>query len=518
MIEKLKNVNSFYSSLVFKVTYLVHLFLSILVYTTGNKISLIALLFVSIFIVLDRVIHIKEYLKFKNVMILLAFVGSYIITNLFFLKYGVVNQIEQLVWLVFHFFLLYTNNLSQDKNEIKQEIKIVSYVLIFLANIAALVSLWMLFNNYTTVVTSVDGKMFVTGLTNWGRLFGIYTDPNYSSIFSIVSIFLAYLYFTENKNKTRWYFIVSIIIQILFLVFVQSRSAQVSLIIGILVFAIAKLTFNFTKNNVLKYILAFAISAVIVVVGFPKLIEGYNYLFINNSTPEVTETTNNTDNQDETNVNNQEDQTNTDETVDNTQQASDLQNEETNTDQNANAEDIAAVDENTDTAETESSSDENTISIGRTDSKEVDISNRRFDIWKSGVEIFKTSPVIGVGFRNVDAYSYEKLPNTYIISNDFATFDAFHNTLVDVLAGQGVLGILIVIFLVINSIINVVKNWKYISKEDSNIVCILLAVSMVVASSSMFLSHIFYVNNVTTYCFWVMFGYLMYFIYKGEVD
>lgn len=39
--------------------------------------------------------------------------------------------------------------------------------------------------------------------------------------------------------------------------------------------------------------------------------------------------------------------------------------------------------------------------IERSYTDEVDISNRRFDLWISGVEIFETSPVAGVGFRNL---------------------------------------------------------------------------------------------------------------------
>ena len=38
----------------------------------------------------------------------------------------------------------------------------------------------------------------------------------------------------------------------------------------------------------------------------------------------------------------------------------------------------------------------------------------RFSIWKSSVEIFKTSPIYGTSPRNLLSYAHDKLPNTFI--------------------------------------------------------------------------------------------------------
>lgn len=449
MISKLKSIKPIYSNLIFKIMYMLHLFLSILVYTTGNKISLCFLMVTAFIIICYRLLNIKDYISYKNTLILILFVVSYILSNLFYLKYGVVDQVEQLVWLLFHFFLLYTNSMTQEKDEIKTEIKIISVVLMIIVNIGSIVSLWMLFNNFNTVVTSVDGKMFVTGLTAWGRLFGIYTDPNYSSVLSIVVIFLAYFY-GKKDNKFRLFYIITILIQILFIIFVQSRTAQVSIIIGLIAYVLIKLYYSFSKKQLLNCFIVISMVIILVLYGFPKTIEVYSNMI--NSQNEVV-----------TNVKTEE-----------------IENE--------------------------------IVTIGRTDSKEVDISNRRFDIWKSGLEIYSTSPMFGVGFRNVVPYSYEYLPNTYIVSNDFAIFDAFHNTIIDVLVGQGLIGIILLIVLVYKTISYIFKNIKGICKEDLDLFSILLATCIMIASSAMFISHIFYVNNITTYCFWLLFGYTMYFM------
>ncbi|WP_284943231.1 O-antigen ligase family protein, partial [Enterococcus faecalis] len=51
------------------------------------------------------------------------------------------------------------------------------------------------------------------------------------------------------------------------------------------------------------------------------------------------------------------------------------------------------------------------ISLDRKDVVDnSDISNMRFSIWKSSVEIFKTSPIYGTSPRNLLSYAHDKLP------------------------------------------------------------------------------------------------------------
>ena len=66
------------------------------------------------------------------------------------------------------------------------------------------------------------------------------------------------------------------------------------------------------------------------------------------------------------------------------------------------------------------------ISLDRKDVVDnSDISNMRFSIWKSSVEIFKTSPIYGTSPRNLLSYAHDKLPNTFISQKSIVVHNTF---------------------------------------------------------------------------------------------
>ena len=69
----------------------------------------------------------------------------------------------------------------------------------------------------------------------------------------------------------------------------------------------------------------------------------------------------------------------------------------------------------------------NHLEIGREQDISGDISNRRFSIWKSGIDLFAESPLIGVGgYSNIVTFAQENIPTTYLVANDYKIFDSFH--------------------------------------------------------------------------------------------
>ena len=150
----------------------------------------------------------------------------------------------------------------------------------------------------------------------------------------------------------------------------------------------------------------------------------------------------------------------------------------------------------------------NTTQIGRTDIGEnKDLSNRRFDIWKSGFEIFCYNPVFGLGFPNIEKNALENFPTTYIVNNDLANFAAFHNMLIDICVSQGIFGICIVIYLVCVFI----KKLKKFNKEEK-VQNMLLSCIGAILVSSMVVSEIFFINNACTFLFWLLLGYENYYL------
>lgn len=159
----------------------------------------------------------------------------------------------------------------------------------------------------------------------------------------------------------------------------------------------------------------------------------------------------------------------------------------------------------------------NEFKIGRTEEEfSGDISNRRFDIWQSALEITKENRVIGVGFENVLGYANEKLPNTYIVNNDHSDFDAFHNVVFDILASQGIVGVLLAISFAITVLATTFKNYTHTHKSVKVEAALCLSVCLMVLVSAVFLSHIFYVNCPTTFIFWAYLGYFIKFLTLKE--
>ena len=97
--------------LVFKVCYLVHLLMAFNAYFAGERImnvTLVLTLFFGGLMGIMRLIRIKDYITFPNILWLIAFIGSYAITALVNIRYGLFESAQYFVWLLFQFGLLYT--------------------------------------------------------------------------------------------------------------------------------------------------------------------------------------------------------------------------------------------------------------------------------------------------------------------------------------------------------------------------------------------------------------------------
>ena len=404
-----------------------------------------------------------------------------------------------------------------------------SKLIILAGTIYNIISLVMLFINYSSSTTAIDGSVHIVGLSKWGRLFGIYTDPNYAGIFCVTLILLAIYFFKTDKNKiSKIMYVLTIIIQYLYIVFSGSRSALLCLSIGVVVYYIL----NFFTDNKMKLLNKIMVSSsitimipIIIIGGSKGCISFYNYCknFNTNST-EIIHNSQNIDlnikseieiAQKNVQITN-EDINKNEEIIDKEMKQPEIS--DIATEENIKKDNSINIVESTETVELISNSTEEKITIGREDEINNDISNRRFDIWKSCFEVFKTSPIVGVSFRNMILYSKDILPNTYIVNNDLSDFDAAHNMFFDVLVSQGAVGVLVFISFIIATLCLVFKNIKKTIKNDKNITIILVSICTQLLISSMFLSHILYVNNITTFLFWLYFGYFVWFLQNKKND
>lgn len=134
--------------------------------------------------------------------------------------------------------------------------------------------------------------------------------------------------------------------------------------------------------------------------------------------------------------------------------------------------------------------------------KSTDVSNLRFKIWNSALEIFKSSWLFGVSPRNIVAYAQANLPETYIAIKNFST----HNAYINILTSTGVVGFVVIMTFFIRSAFGAVKTLfiNIASLQDARFYYILCVLSL--AFSGFFHNEMILVNTIGSIIFWFFLG------------
>ena len=142
---------------------------------------------------------------------------------------------------------------------------------------------------------------------------------------------------------------------------------------------------------------------------------------------------------------------------------------------------------------------------------QTDVSNGRFDLWESGIEIWKTKPVTGTGYNSFLPYVEETLPDTYVVNNDQGNYVSLHNGYLNILVYQGILGAAISLVFIGGVLWNWCRGIKRVPRKDSLYITFLTAVIVVIAVSMLFLLEGVYTNSPGTFILWNFLGYLMHY-------
>ena len=117
------------------------------------------------------------------------------------------------------------------------------------------------------------------------------------------------------------------------------------------------------------------------------------------------------------------------------------------------------------------------------------------------------------------AYAEENLPETYLVDNAIhAKYDSMHNSVLDILVSQGIVGIVIFLILAGNTLWILAKQIRDVKAEDWMFLSGCFAVIAAMGAGSLFISMVFYLNGPQTHIFWLCFGYMMTLLapYKDE--
>lgn len=148
-----------------------------------------------------------------------------------------------------------------------------------------------------------------------------------------------------------------------------------------------------------------------------------------------------------------------------------------------------------------------------------DISNRRFDVWGSGIEIYTDSAknmVIGTSFNGMVPYAREHLPETYIINNDFGLIGTMDNDFFNLLVSQGIIGVAACGAFAVCVLVLLFKNYSLIPPELRFESVVMISAVFAIAGSSMVTSLVFYYFSQMSILFWSLLGYLALILKKSQ--
>ena len=465
-----RGVQYFFDGTPFKIIYLILTLLTFNSFTAHTTYLTMFAYFVTALggiVLLYRIIFLKRFIRTPNLLFLGLFLVSFIVSSAINYKYGIMENVQGFIWMALQFCILYACDDTKDPEFYKKEFHILSILLIIYLMIGVFVSFYFLITGQGGMMERADGVLY--GFI-WGRLWGMFTEPNNAATTMCVGVMLCFYFFKISKKiwiKVGCWVLIALYSS--YIMLSDSRTGLMCFIIESFVMAYL-LVINPNKRNWKKLstqAIAIGIAVLMALASFFGIYfakKGYNSIQTALTTYQ--------------NINIEEGQNNNHTT------------------------DIHRPD----------------LTIGREQDLENDFSNRRFDLWKSGLELFATSPVFGVGFRNIVAAAKDKIPDTYAVNNDQGDFASFHSMFVDILASQGIVGVVIIAPFIIFTLISMFRLIVKKLNKDYMYVITLFSVIMSIGASAFVSPDIFYVNTQNAFIFWTFLGYLMHVSYKKRQE
>mgnify|MGYP004617205323 FL=1 len=446
--------------LLFKILFLIYGTISFCSFTYGTKpISYImwATFAAGGVSLLCRVARFRDYIKTPGLIASILFLMSFAVSAFLNRQYGIKDNFVQLVLLGLYFAAVYYQDFSRDRESLYKEFKAVAWVYITLISICAIWGIALLFMNYDKVeYRGEDNYAVIRGFV-WGRLYGVYLDPNRGSVMGVVASILLFRFFTQYKNKAvKALCIILILPQITFIALSDSRTGQVALCLsalcGGIVYALNKENRKSAKQTAMSVCATVLAAAILFAIptGIKK---------VYNKSAEI-------------------------------------------------------ISEN---AVSEGKPAEAPNLLERNYDLKEDPSNKRFSIWKSGFEIWKNETknmLFGTSLYGIRPYAYDKLPDTFIINNNQTNFKQFHNEFITSLVSQGVVGLVCMLSFVAAVLFYVFRRLSLVPAKDASLVAALIACLVASACSAMLQLGMFYGFSQGEIVFWIMLDYLIGFLPK----
>ena len=475
--------------LIFKFCFLIYGIASFNSFTVNTRfISLMLVLTActALITLVYRVINFRCFMHNKLFWLSLLFLFSYVISFLLNIKYANMNAIKTFLFMGMEFCLLLTTDERKEKKKKKHELKLILTSFNFYMFISSIASIVLFACGYSNI-TERNGQKVFSGFV-WGRLWGVFTDPNYASVLAAMAIIIS-LYALKKYKKVSWriFNVLNICLQLAYITFSDSRTGLVVLSLSLAVyfacyFASLDFHLNVPIKGIVCTVLALCIS-VFALFAVRTVNKTYNTIVVS-----IAQSKENNDKDNDTTSN---------KTGNTTSHITGNAISDTTGDKTDNK--IAALE------------------LGREFDTQQDISNRRFALWGSALETIKLKPVFGVSFESLVDFVSDNLPETYLVNNDSGTFGNYHNMLFNVLVGQGIVGIILIMIMIIYAGISLIKVlYNAYDKEDYMLLVMIFALLIAALASAMFLSEVIYAISVNMMLFWYLLGIMLSYKEKKE--
>lgn len=504
----------------FKISFLLYAMLSTCNLTYGKGIVSVIMwpMFISgavLFCI--RGLQIKQYIKTPHLWILICLCGSYVFSSVMNYEYFSKRVIVTLIFWMFYFGILYASKETQLHQKTVKEFELFGYIYIIYALIMVVISLGMMAVGYSSHYIDKDnGNYEICAGFYDGRLWGAFQDPNLGAVVCCVAIMLSVYFICKQASRVkRVGLAICVILFISYIAFSDSRNGLVSLFVGVTTWTFVWLFHK--KKDIRKLIVngCVAVLAGIICFVVPISIKsGYNYFVQIESQKKMSEDKNNS--QGEKKV---------EESKESTQQKNSIQGSNNEVKKQTNSK--QTVETKTQKSNSSSISAQNTVEQKETEQKSLalvkrgysmkgDISNQRFQLWASAIEVGLSRPWTGISFYGIVPYAEKNFPDTYIVNNDHWVYSTMDNELMNIFVAQGFPGLLIVICLIVSVLKNIFCNIRKVKEEEWMGMTTILTSVIILAVSAMFQSTMFYQNAANAIIFWMFLGYLVVLLKRDQ--
>lgn len=406
--------------------------------------------------------------KSRENILLFAFLVVCVISSVLNMQYGITSNLKTLVWSAIQFFVLFSIVNVKNEDEINTTMTRVmkfSSLVWFLGVLASLIEFFLLVGYIAPFDDFPREQGFVDS-----RLFGVFTDPNFAAVTSIMVVLFCKMMLEDCESKAkRVYYYANIVIQLIYVVLSGSRTAMYGG--AVLAFGVGILC---TRNKELrkgsvkpmaKAFIGGAISAAVCValifavkLTMPKLVELYNEISASVQT----------------------------------EQSYEVKKEH-------REKRLKEAEE---------------MTLERADVTEDNYSNNRFKIWGNYIEVSADHRLFGLSPRNLMSFLKANYPDNYLVTRGY---DETHNGWLAIFVCTGIAGTLVMAAFFVCYACELIRYIKAKKRKpiDTKFI-VLLGSVFIIAFSALLQPEIFFINTYGAATFWMFLGYMLYFM-KQEI-